>query len=80
MANPSTTIDESDAAAVAANFYEVAAAFPPLLAAIAAAAPFFCAAFFLLVSDCEKRKNLGERQILKKERINKKMRGERKVE
>ena len=44
--NPSTIIDESDAAAT----------FPPLLAAAAA---FFCASFFLLTSDCEKRKNTG---------------------
>ena len=62
--NPSTTIDESD---VGVDFDEVAVAFPPLLVAVAA--------FFLLVSDCEKRKNMGwelgrEREILRREKKN----------
>ena len=56
MANPSTTINESDAAAAVANFNEVVATFPLLLVA---ATTFFCTTFFLLASDCKKRKNTG---------------------
>ena len=54
--NPSTTINESDAAAAIANFNEVVATFPLLLVA---ATTFFCTTFFLLASDCKKRKNTG---------------------